>query len=319
MLGPFLTALYGLNEIAAYQPGERVLVHVDSGGVGLAAIQVARQAGAEILAISGSAEDRDHLAVDRHPACDGLAVPDLRRQVMEITGGQGVDVVINRLSGEAREKTLGLLAPFGRFIEVPDCTAERAGNTALRSGRPQSDDRFSRHRRAAGETSRRGQVAACRSSEGIKSGEFPASADGRLSGVRTCRRMPAHRSRGPPRSDRGIAHRRGSDGTARCSGPSAVQPEATYVLTGGFGGFGLEVAKWMVDEGARNLVLTGRRGAKRRGAGGIRLLQEKGAQVLAAAVDVTQEDQLKTLFRTIAEPCPRYAASCTPRWSWTTG
>ena len=88
---------------------------------------MARRAGAEILAISGSAEDRDYLASIgiRHVMdWQSLSFAD---QVMEITGGHGVDVVISRLSGEAREKTLALLTPFGRFIEVSDGTSGQSG------------------------------------------------------------------------------------------------------------------------------------------------------------------------------------------------
>jgi acyl carrier protein len=81
--------------------------------------------------------------------------------------------------------------------------------------------------------------------------------------------------------------------------------DASYLVTGGFGGFGLEVAKWMVDEGARNLVLVGRRGAASVDAQeSIRQLQDKGAQVLTAAVDVTQESQLATLLDEIANTMP---------------
>ena len=114
----FATAYYGLHHVARLQPGERVLIHSATGGVGMASIQIARWLGAEIYATAGSDEKRellrsmgiDHPMDSRSTAFAG--------QIMDLTKGQGVDVILNTLSGDAVTKGLEILRPFGRFIQV---------------------------------------------------------------------------------------------------------------------------------------------------------------------------------------------------------
>ncbi|MBI3779503.1 MAG: zinc-binding dehydrogenase, partial [candidate division NC10 bacterium] len=114
----FLTAHYALNHLGRLSGGDRVLIHSATGGVGLAAIQLARQVGAEIFATAGTPEKRDFLrslGIQHVMDSRSLAFAD---EVMERTGGQGVDVVLNSLSGEAIRKGLGILRDYGRFLEI---------------------------------------------------------------------------------------------------------------------------------------------------------------------------------------------------------
>ena len=100
------------------QRGERVLIHSGTGGVGLAAVQLAVKAGAIVFATAGSAEKRElltALGVPHVMDSRSLAFAD---EVLKLTGGEGVDVVLNSLSGEAIDKSLSILRPFGRFIEI---------------------------------------------------------------------------------------------------------------------------------------------------------------------------------------------------------
>ncbi|SFW32663.1 type I polyketide synthase [Nitrosovibrio sp. Nv17] len=81
--------------------------------------------------------------------------------------------------------------------------------------------------------------------------------------------------------------------------------EATYLVTGGFGGFGLEAAQWMVRHGARHLVLVGRRGAgDEQARAAVKALQARGVRVLAAAADVSDEAQVRTLLANVAAAFP---------------
>ena len=114
----FITAWYALKEIARLSRGEKVLIHAAAGGVGLAAIQVARWLGAEVFATAGSAEKRDYLrrmGVQHVFDSRGLSFAD---EILAETGGYGVDVVLNSIAGEALTKSVSLLAPFGRFVEI---------------------------------------------------------------------------------------------------------------------------------------------------------------------------------------------------------
>lgn len=114
----FLTVYYALKQLAALQPGERVLIHGAAGGVGIAAIQLARYLGAEIYATAGSDEKRDFvklLGADHVFDSRSLAFAD---DILDATAGEGVDVVLNSLAGEAMRRSIDVLKPFGRFLEL---------------------------------------------------------------------------------------------------------------------------------------------------------------------------------------------------------
>jgi acyl transferase domain-containing protein/NADPH:quinone reductase-like Zn-dependent oxidoreductase/thioesterase domain-containing protein len=114
----FMTVWYAMHHVGQLAAGEKVLIHAASGGVGLAAVQVARLAGAQVFATAGSKEKRAFLA--------GLGIrhvfssqsPDFSREVMQRTGGRGVDMVLNSLTGEFIPRGLSVLAPGGRFLEL---------------------------------------------------------------------------------------------------------------------------------------------------------------------------------------------------------
>ena len=115
----FATAYYALVDLAGLRAGESVLIHAGTGGVGMAAIQVARYLGAEVFATASEG---------KWPVLAGLGLPPERiassrstgfaDQFAIATGGRGVDVVLNSLAGELTDASLGLLAPGGRFIEM---------------------------------------------------------------------------------------------------------------------------------------------------------------------------------------------------------
>src|SRR5262249_7464892 len=128
----FLTAHYALNSLARLQPGERVLIHAAAGGVGLAAVQLAQRAGAEIFATAGSEEKRTHLkslGIKHVMDSRTLAFAD---EILEKAGGEGVDVVLNSLSGEAIARSLRVLRPFGRFVEIGKSDILRNSRIGLR-------------------------------------------------------------------------------------------------------------------------------------------------------------------------------------------
>ena len=114
----FLTARYALLSQGRLREGERVLIHSAAGGVGLAAVQIARDVGAQVYATAGSKEKREHLrglGLEHVMDSRDLGFAD---EIQEITGGDGVDVVLNSLAGKFIPASLGLLRPFGRFLEI---------------------------------------------------------------------------------------------------------------------------------------------------------------------------------------------------------
>lgn len=117
----FLTAIHGLEQLGgltacAEQP--RVLIHSGAGGVGMAAIQVALAAGARVFATAGSHARRARLqALGVEQVFDSRTL-DFREQVLAATQGQGVDLVLNALTGEFIPASFDVLAPGGRFLEM---------------------------------------------------------------------------------------------------------------------------------------------------------------------------------------------------------
>ncbi|MEM6365648.1 MAG: SDR family NAD(P)-dependent oxidoreductase, partial [Planctomycetota bacterium] len=114
----FLTAWHGLVRLADTQPGERVLIHAGAGGVGLAAIQIAKMLGAEVFATAGSPSKRDFITsmgADHVFDSRSLAFAD---EIQRQTKGEGIDVVLNSLPGEAIPKSLSCLRAYGRFLEI---------------------------------------------------------------------------------------------------------------------------------------------------------------------------------------------------------
>ncbi|ORA08793.1 hypothetical protein BST12_28160 [Mycobacterium angelicum] len=123
----FLTAWYGLMDLAGLGPGEMVLVHTATGGVGMAAVQLAQLWGAQVFVTASRGKwdtlramgfDDDHIADSR--------TLDFEEKFLAATGGRGFDVVLNSLAGEFTDASLRLLSPGGRFIEM--------GKTDIRDG-----------------------------------------------------------------------------------------------------------------------------------------------------------------------------------------
>lgn len=114
----FITAYYSLTRLGKLYPEDRILIHSAAGGVGLAAVQVAKMVGAEIFATVGTQEKRDYLrSIGVEQIMDSRSL-DFLRETLELTGGEGVDVILNSLSGDALTEGIKLLRPNGRFVEL---------------------------------------------------------------------------------------------------------------------------------------------------------------------------------------------------------
>jgi NADPH:quinone reductase-like Zn-dependent oxidoreductase len=117
----YVTAYYSLHQLAKIQKGETILIHSAAGGVGQAAIQFAQLAGAKIFATVGSAE-KEELIVEKYgiPREQIFSSRDVSfsQRIRQITGGIGVDVILNSLAGDLLHETWTCIAPFGRFVEI---------------------------------------------------------------------------------------------------------------------------------------------------------------------------------------------------------
>ncbi|HET9139090.1 acyltransferase domain-containing protein, partial [Actinophytocola sp.] len=266
----FLTAWYGLKEVAGVGPGDRVLVHAAAGGVGIAAVQLARYLGAEVFGTASAGKwdtlralglDDDHIASSR--------TVEFEQRFLAATGGRGVDVVLNCLTGDLLEASLRLLSDGGRFVEI--------GKTDIRD--PEQV--------AQAHPGVRYQAFDLITAAGDRLGDLFdellvlfGSAAVELSPISTwhiTRAVEAFRCLSQARQVGKIVLRR-----PRPLGGGAV------LVTGGTGVLGGLLARHLVAEhGVRDLVLTSRRGLAAEGAVELRdELAGLGARVTVAACDV---------------------------------
>jgi len=301
----FFSAYYALKHLARLQPGETVLIHGAAGGVGLAAVQVVHALGAEAIVTAGSDEKRDFLrllGLERVSTSRSLAfVDDVRR----FTGGAGVDVVLNSLAGAAIEKSLGLLKPFGRFLEL--------GKRDLYADSPIGLRPFRRNLSYFGIDA--DQVMAQQPELARKL--FAEMLDLMAAGV--LRPIP-FRTFGASTVAEAFAlmqsARHIGKVVVRLDPPPAVAPRAAgppafrasadgwHVVTGGLAGFGLETARWLARSGARRLALVSRSGPGAAAAAALDELAAAGVQVDASALDVADEAAVATKLAQLRAEAP---------------
>jgi|GEM_PF-1809687 len=299
----FLTAYHGLMICARLKPGEWVLIHGGAGGVGLAAIQIARLRGARIIATAGSPERRALLAsLGAEHVFDsrsGAFVEDVRRVT-----GEGVAIVLNSLAGEAMERSIGVLRPFGRFVELGKRDYVANTHIGLRPFRRNLSyfgvdlDQLLLDEPATSKLLMRSVMRLFASGQ---LSPLPYRAFDATDTVEAFRLMQGSGHIGklvvrPPRAcDVGVRQRRAFH----------VAPEKMHLITGGFGGFGLETARWLAAKGTRNIMLVGRSGAASPAAReALASLAAQGVRVRAEALDIADTAALTRLFTRFGRDLP---------------
>jgi acyl transferase domain-containing protein/acyl carrier protein len=292
----FLTAHFALRELARLKPGERVLIHAGAGGVGLAAVQVARQAGAEIFVTVGSQAKRDYMAsLGLSHIMDSRALT-FADEVMTRTNGEGVDVVLNSLSGEFIPASLRILRPGGRFIEIGKRGVWNSERVAAEY------PGVTYHVFYLGET--------CEQDAAKVSTVLRALMAQMESG--TLSPLPRRTFPAPEAADafRHMAQAR-HIGKVVITPPAAVPSvgppigaDGTYLVTGGLGALGLQVARWLHDEGARHIVLMGRRDPSSAASETIRSLETNGSRILVMRGDVTCEADVARILDEVKATLP---------------
>ncbi|BBP04808.1 polyketide synthase [Sulfuriferula plumbiphila] len=304
----FFTVYYALHHLARLQPGEKVLIHGAAGGVGIAAIQLAKWIGAEIYVTAGSDEKRDFLrllGVDHIFDSRSLAFAD---EILAQTDGKGVDVVLNSLAGEAINRNLRVLKPFGRFLELGKRDFYENTKIGLRPFRNNISyfgidaDQLMQSR--PGLTRSLFAEVMALFTEGVLH-PLPYHVFEAEDIVDAFRYMQQARQIGKIV----ITYR---NGISQVHTPSPatrkhliLAADASYLVTGGLGGFGLRTAEWLVSKGARNLVLISRSGPSSEEArNAIGRLEKQGVNVHAASCDITDKNAISALLAEIAKALP---------------
>ena len=306
----FFTAHYALHHLARLAPGETVLIHGAAGGVGIAAIQIAQLKGAEIFATAGSEAKRDLLrllGVQHVLDSRSLAFGD---EVLARTGGKGVDVVLNSLAGEAMQRSLQVLRPMGRFLELGkrdfyDNTL--VGLRPLRNNISYFGIDADQLMAERPEFTRAAMLELMQLFEAGTLHPLPYRAFRAQEAANAFRFMQQARHVGKIVLTFESAPLAAADAAAPPPLPPrlALPAQATYLVTGGQRGFGLRTAQWLAAKGARHLVLVGRSEALDREAQqAIAALAAEGVQVRAVRCDVTDRAALQDLFRNIRDSMP---------------
>ena len=303
----FFTAYYALHHLAHLQPGERILIHGAAGGVGIAAIQLAKHIGAEIFATAGSEEKRDFvrlLGADHVMDSRSLRFAD---EIAAATQGVGVDVVLNSLAGEAINRNLSVLRPFGRFLELGKRDFYENTRIGLRPFRNNLSyfgidaDQLMAERPALTKQVF-GELMELFANGALK--PLPYRAFAASDAVDAFRYMQQSKQIGkivmtfdtPP------------VGTPSATAPEQVlhlSDQATYLVTGGLGGFGARTAQWLAEKGARHLLLLSRRGLDAPEAELTKArLTAMGVSVRAVSCDVTDLDALDRTLKSMRDVMP---------------
>ncbi|MFR9753262.1 type I polyketide synthase [Nocardia sp. 004] len=288
----FLAAEHALLDLARLQPGETVLVHGAAGGVGAATVQVAKLHGARVIGTASTDARRAYVleqGADHTVNSRSLNFVD---DVLSLTDGQGADVVINTAPGEIATRNFNAVKEFGRIVELGKADIYFGGALELRNFDKNVTyssldlDRMMKlqTKRVVGDiinvlhqlsegTYRPLPYQMYGTAEVAQAFEEVARSTriGRVALDMTeqtplvCQRLPE----------------------------VVIDSDARYLITGGFGGFGLAVGRWLVDKGARHLTLIGRRGATTDDARDqLTTWEKQGVDVVTELSDVTDPEAM---------------------------
>ena len=286
----FFTVYYALRHLADLQEGERVLIHGGAGGIGIAAIQLARHLGAEVFATAGSDEKRDFVRLLGADHVFDSRSLDFDDEVLAATNGEGVDVVLNSLAGEAIRRNLRVLRPFGRFLELGKRDFFENTPIGLRPFKDNisyfgidADQLLTARAQLASRLFRELMVLF---REGVLTPlphrVFPAErvvdAFRVMQQARHVGKIVVSLAGAQPAPEVPAARRP----------PLQLAGDSTWLVTGGLSGFGLESVRWLAAHGVRNLALVSRRGMQTPGAQeALARLAELGVHVRVYACDIT--------------------------------
>ena len=283
-------------QYSGLQPGERVLIHAGAGGVGLAAIQLAHAAGAEVFATASAPKQAYLRSIGVKHIFDSRQTR-FGAEILEVTGGEGVHVVLNSLTSEGFiDASLACLMPGGRFVEMarrdilseeemaevrPDVSYAILELDVLKKTDPEGVGAVLRDLMA--------RVSAGELTPLVHSRWPLAEAGAALAYMRSARHIgkivlttqPLVRNR--------------------------LREDRTYLVTGGLGGIGCAVAEWLADQGAGVIVLNGRRDPDPEAVEAIEALRAQGVRVEVELADVTDTAALDAMMARMDAQLPPLA------------
>ncbi|KAA3617210.1 MAG: SDR family NAD(P)-dependent oxidoreductase [Calditrichaeota bacterium] len=292
----FLTAHYALNHLAKIKKGDKVFIHAASGGVGQAAIQLAKAEGAVIFGTAGNDEKRKvvkELGADYVMNSRSLDYAD---EVKEITDGKGVDVLLNSLNGDYIPKNLDILSEKGSFLEIGKVDiwsevqikserADLAYHIIALDHLSETEPAFVSELFA--------EIAGKFESGELKPLQLKTYSINEAESA--FRFMMAAKHIGK------VVIRQELDEEPETDIPQVKEidyNDGSYLITGGLGALGLHVAKWLIDKGTKNLMLMSRRSPSGEVKETIESFEKKGVAVKVVNADVSDLEALKSAINT---------------------
>ncbi|KAH7413553.1 hypothetical protein DE146DRAFT_626698 [Phaeosphaeria sp. MPI-PUGE-AT-0046c] len=305
MLCPGVTAWYAFHYVARLQQGQKVLIHSAAGGTGQMAVKIAQMIGAEVFVTVGTEEKRQ-LAISP----DGLNIPEshvffsrdtsFASGIRRVTGGYGVDVVLNSLAGQSLRESWELVAPYGHFIEIGK--SDIMANSMLPMGSFARNISFSSVDllllTMTNRTLTRTLVEEVLHFASIGKMQPPAP----LHIYPVFKVEAAFRNMQSGKSTGRIVIRVDPSDIVsktlkyKCSWQ--FDSKVSYLIAGGLGGVGRTILQWMVDRGARNIIVPSRSGPSSVAASDlISQLRSKRVNVIAPQCDITSRTELSNMLR----------------------
>lgn len=297
-----VTAWYSLAKVAGIEPDETILIHSAAGGLGLAAVQLARAVGAKVIATAGTEEKRRYLrelGVEHVFDSRGL---DWAEDVRFATSGRGVDVVLNSLTGAAIPLGMRALAEDGRFVEVGK--RDIYDGTSVDLGPFRKSITFSAVDIAGLLRRRPNRFASVfrEAWELVETGKFrplPVQELAFADAEEAFRSMVGGEHIGKvvltdPASCTTVVPQPMPQGRFRAGG--------TYLISGGLGALGMSLAEFLARSGAGAIALLGRSGPK--DPERIEALRAHGTRVGVWSADIADQERVRTVLDEIRSSWP---------------
>ncbi len=283
-------------ELAALKAGDRVLVHAGAGGVGLAAIQLAQAAGADVFATASAPKQAYLRSLGVEHVFDSRSTA-FGREILDVTDGAGVDVVLNSLTGEGFiEASLSCLAQGGRFVEL--ARRDILSEDEMAALRPDVAYSILDLYVLKQEDPERPGAALKEVLARIATGELAPL---------THTRWPLAETSAAMGFMRAARHIGKIVLTTPPLGAERLRRDGTYLVTGGLGGIGSALAEWLAERGAGTVVLNGRRPPDPAAERAIESLRARGFRIEVELADVTDTDALDAMLARMDEALPPLA------------
>ena len=279
--------------MADLKAGERVLIHAGTGGVGMAAVQLAQAIGAEVFATTSTPKQAYLKSLGVKHVFDSRQTK-FGEEILQATGGEGVHMVLNSLTGPGFiDASLSCLAQGGRFVEM--ARVEILSHEEMVAARPdvaywilELDVLKESDQAQAGDSLRRVM-------DQVSTGELVPLVHTRWSLVEASSAMKYMQA----------ARHIGKMVLANSALETGrLRDDRTYLVTGGLGGIGIAVARWLADRGAGAIVLNGRRDPDPEAEEAIEELRRQGAAVTVELADVTDSEAIDQMLNRIDANLP---------------